>query len=139
MDTDHRRPDAAQARFGIWIGSFGWLIGFLIVGYDAIPDLWPELAGGALVSAAVALAFERWTRAVARPPTGLLLSALAAAMGVLLLYYALVMVPAIFALPELVSRLRSLSPVVEVPVWLGGVLVVGGVLGFSLCRRGAAA
>ncbi|MCR9244172.1 MAG: hypothetical protein NXI31_04015 [bacterium] len=120
------------ARFGIWFGCFGWLIGFVLVGFEFVPDLWLPLLGGALVTASVAWSAERVL--LPRPAVPRVWSMTAAVCGVLWSYYALAMMPAIRALPELVGRLQSLSSVVEVPFWPGAVLFVGGVVGLLLTR-----
>ena len=114
---------------GIWIGCFGWLIGFLVVAYDALDVLWPELLGGALLTTALAWALAR--RAPRQLQASTWMPLLLAAIGVLVLYYALVVEPALLRVPHVVDRMRRLGSVVTVPWWVGAA-----VLARTICHRG---
>ena len=114
------------AACGIWIGCTAWLLALVAVAADHLDALlWPVL-GGAAVSVGVALAVTRLVRRAGRGPV--LVFGTVAGVGVLLLYYATSLQPAIAGLPTVVDRMHRLGSVTEVPVWVGTVAIaVGGV------------
>jgi len=96
------------ARLGCWIGAFGWLIGFAVV---TLPDglrFAPQMAGGILVTLAVALLIE-WT--MRRAPVFMLglFGALFVGMAAIGLYWNVIVEPAVVASPATFERLRRLN------------------------------
>ncbi|MGE0191582.1 MAG: hypothetical protein AB7T63_06015 [Planctomycetota bacterium] len=111
---------------GVWVGCFGWLIGLLAVAYDALDVLWPQLLGGALLTAGLAWALDHL--ASRRLRSSEWMSLVMAGIGILSLYYALVVEPALRRAPHIVERMRRLGSVVTVPWWVGAaVLAASGV------------
>lgn len=118
---------------GVWVGCFGWLIGLLAVAYDALDLLWPQLLGGALVTAGLAWALDHL--ASQRLRSSQWMSLVMAAIGVLLLYYTLVVEPALQLVPRIVVRMQRLGSVVTVPWWVGAAVLAASCVWWLIGRR----
>jgi hypothetical protein len=134
------RPIPLGARLGCWVGMFGWLIGFTLL---TIPDglrFAPELAGGFVVTLALALLIDWNLRRAPILPLALT-GALLIAMAMIGTYWDLVCEPAIHASPVTFERLRRLNTlgepgaanithvpggVVRIETGVGLVLLLGG-------------
>jgi hypothetical protein len=107
----------------MWIGGFGWLIGFSLV---MIPDtllFWRPIAGGAVLTLAGVLVIERAALRAPRYLAGLIALFVAVAGA----YWIAVCEPAVAAAPEVVARLKRLRASTHVPpafVWVAGVVGV---------------
>jgi len=100
------------ARLGCWVGAFGWLIGFALV---ALPDgarFAPQLAGGLVLTFAIALWID-WTLRQAPVLPFALPGVLLLAVGMIGAYWTLVCEPSILASSETVARLRWISTLGE--------------------------
>jgi hypothetical protein len=92
------------ARLGCWIGAFGWLIGFTLV---TIPDglrFGPELAGGFVLTLALAVLIDWNLRRAPILPLALI-GVLLLAVAMIGTYWDLVCEPAIRASPATLARL----------------------------------
>ncbi len=120
--------------FGIWVGSFGWLLGFLLVSPDRVGALWIELLISAAVTAAIAGCMHAILLARPAPSLARVWSAIAFAGGGLLLCYVAVLMPALLGEPALVARLERLGTIVEIPLWPGLMVVAAGACGLLVTR-----
>lgn len=98
------------ARLGCWIGAFGWLIGFALV---TLPDgarFVPQLAGGLVLTIAIALWID-WTLRQAPVLPLALPGVLLIAVSMIGTYWNLACEPAILASPATVARLRWINSI----------------------------
>jgi hypothetical protein len=96
------------ARLGCWIGAFGWLIGFVAV---TLPDgtrFAPEMAGGLVVTLAVASLLDWTMRRAPVFPFGLF-GAMFVGIAAVGVYWNRIVEPAVVASPVTFERLRWLN------------------------------
>jgi hypothetical protein len=115
------------ARVGVWLGTFGWFLGVLVVAAPQARGLAGELVGGFAVSLAAALVFEVVARRATRFGVGVAAS-VCLAMAMIGTYHALVVQPALFADTRIVVRLGALQAEARFPLPLAAALGVVGLV-----------
>jgi hypothetical protein len=102
------RKVALAARVGTWLGVFGWLIGFIVATLPYTYRFAPQIAGGLLLTAAVAMSLDWALRRGPLPPLtlwGALCLGVAAIGG----YWNVAVEPAVRADPPTFARLVYLN------------------------------
>lgn len=117
----------ALDHLGIWLGGFGWVIGFALV---TLPDTL-RFAGPLLNGAALTLVALAAIEALARRAPGYVSGAIALAIAAVGAYWALICEPAIHAQPDVLARLEALGasahfpPLVSALAALLGLVLIG--------------
>ncbi len=122
------------ARFGVWVGLFGWFIGFFAATAGHYGSFLPHLVGGFAVSLACGLLTEAIVKWVPRFPLGIV-AAVCISIGLIGAYHTLVVHPAILGYPDVMRKIGVLRGESRFPLWLAAAAFALGLVLLAVASR----